>query len=186
MKKVKKDNLIFLFVILLSLESYAQSMLKGRITDSRTNPLPGANIYIHELNKGTVADRNGTYLIDNIPDGKFRIQYSFVGFSGEVRTVFFEGKTVTLDVRMNETAIETKEVVISGGYNATQHENAVNIDILKLNSHETKLPEELWQSIPVLKFTIPSYPPGWCPCFTTGISAWRRKWCAPARKAARE
>jgi len=131
---LKVQSSILVLVLFISFQAFSQNTLKGRITDQNNNPLPGANIYIYELNKGTVAGLSGDYQVENLPQGKFRIQYSFIGYSSEVRTVFFAGETVILDIRMNETAIETKEVVISGGYNATQHENAVNIDILKLNS----------------------------------------------------
>lgn len=131
---MKRLYVIIVFGLFISNYNYSQNTLKGRITDYIDNPLPGANVFIYELNKGTVAGPEGSYIIENIPDGKFRIQYSFVGFSGEVRTIFFKGALQVVDIQMNETAIETKEVVISGGYNATQHENAVNIEILKLKS----------------------------------------------------
>ena len=38
---------------------------------------------------------------------------------------------------MFQTAIAVEEIVVSGGYRSTQHENAVKIDILKLlnNTH---------------------------------------------------
>jgi iron complex outermembrane receptor protein len=128
----------FIALILLLLLSwsfsYGQSLIWGSVTDNAEQPLPGANIYIHELNKGTVSDELGNYILKDLPGGKFRIQFSFLGYSSEVRTVFFNDSVVEMDVILNETAIETQEIVISGGYNATQHENAVNINILNLKS----------------------------------------------------
>jgi iron complex outermembrane recepter protein len=112
----------------------AQNLVSGRIIDQDSQPLTGANIYIPELNKGTVADIDGKYKLKDIPDGKIKIQYSFIGYANEIRTVFFNGSPVEVDIILNETSIETKEIVVSGGYNSTQHENAVNIDILKLKS----------------------------------------------------
>ncbi len=128
-----KKHFIFFIIYILSCHVLpAQSLIEGSITDQDSRKLPGANVFIHELNKGTVSDENGQYLLGNIPSGKFRIQFSYLGYSSEVRTAFFEGHPLIINVVMKETSIETKEVVISGGYNATQHENAVNIDILKL------------------------------------------------------
>jgi iron complex outermembrane recepter protein len=135
-------KMLYIFMILFLLISkidIAQNFLKGSVTDQNHNPLPGANIFIYDLNKGTVAGTDGSYTIENIPDGKFRIQYSFIGYSSEVKTIIFTGEQVTIDMAMHETSIETKEVVISGGYNATQHENAVNIERLKLNTSTNKL-----------------------------------------------
>ncbi len=130
-----KKHFIFIIIYLVAIEFLpAQGIIQGNITDQESRPLPGANIFIHELNKGTVSDENGHYQLGNIPGGKFRVQYSFLGFSPEVKTIFFTGSTVEADVILHETAIETKEIVISGGFNATQHENAVNIEIIKLKS----------------------------------------------------
>jgi iron complex outermembrane recepter protein len=129
-----KRYFILLIYIALADFAFSQNILKGHITDQDKIPLPGTGIFIYELDKGTVADSNGNYILENIPDGKFRIQYSFIGYSSEVKTIFFAGKPQIVDVVMAETSIETREVVISGGYNSTQHENAVNIDRLKLQS----------------------------------------------------
>ena len=129
-------SFLYLFLILLTCQNslLAQNLLQGRITDNANQPLPGVNVFIHELNKGTVSGNDGKYSIRDIPNGKFRLQYSYIGFSSEVRTVFFNGYIVEMDITLFETSIETKEIVVSGGYNATQHENAVNIDILNLKS----------------------------------------------------
>jgi iron complex outermembrane recepter protein len=127
----------FIFIIIALYSSYcinAQNLVRGIVTDQDSQPLIGATIYIPDLNKGTVAELDGKYLLGNIPDGKIKVQFSFLGYTNEIRTVFFKGSPVELNIILHETAIETKEIVISGGYNATQHENAVNIDILKLNS----------------------------------------------------
>jgi iron complex outermembrane recepter protein len=130
-----KKHFIFILLYIFTWHSLdAQGLLQGRITGQDSRPLPAANIFIHELNKGTVSDENGLYKLANIPAGKFRVQYSFLGYSPEVSTVFFTDSTLELNVILRETSIETKEIVISGGFNATQHENAVNIEILKLSS----------------------------------------------------
>jgi iron complex outermembrane recepter protein len=130
-----KKRFIIIVIIFFSIQIIkAQNLIKGLIFDQEYRPLPGATIYIIDLNKGTVSDSTGAYLSGNIPDGKFRVQFSFMGFANEIRTVFFNGSPVEINVSLKQTSIETKEVVISGGYNATQHENAVNINVLKLKS----------------------------------------------------
>ena len=54
--------------------------LTGKITDQNNLPLPGATIYIPDLNKGTIADNNGIYELSNLPNGKIKIQFSFIGY----------------------------------------------------------------------------------------------------------
>ncbi len=57
----------------------AQNKITGKITGQDSLPLPGATIFVPELNKGTMADQNGNYTLLNLPNGKVKIQYSFIG-----------------------------------------------------------------------------------------------------------
>jgi len=74
----------------------------------------------------------------NLPDGKIQIQFSFIGYENRIETIQLDGECVELDVSLQETSIEAEAIVVSGGYNSTQHENAVKIDILTLNPMHMK------------------------------------------------
>ncbi len=65
----------------------AQNKIIGKITDQNNLPLTGATIFISDMNKGTISDKNGNYELSNLPNGKNRIQYSFVGFANRIETV---------------------------------------------------------------------------------------------------
>ena len=135
-----KKIFIFFFLIFLFLTKVkTQNKISGKVSENTGKPLSGVNIYIPELNKGSVTDKNGIYELKNLPDGKIKVQYSFLGYSHKIKTVVLKNSDIVLDIVMEPTAIEAEEIVISGGYNSTQHENAVKIDILKLNSYEIKL-----------------------------------------------
>lgn len=142
-------NKIFLIGMLLcaSAGMYAQHSLTGTVTDENGHSLPGANIFISETNKGTSADVNGSYRFNNLPKGKITVQYSYVGYASQVKTVYIDRENSTLDVMLRETPLEAEEVVVSGGYNSTQHENAVKIDVLKLNSPEQKITPNIMEQI---------------------------------------
>jgi len=116
----------------------AQNKVVGKITDQDNLPLPGAAIIISDLNKGTVSDKNGNYRLANIPDGRIRIQFSFIGFAKRIETIELYGDSLELDIMLQQTAVEADEVVVSGVYNSTQHDNAVKIDVLKLDPHTIK------------------------------------------------
>jgi len=114
----------------------AQNKISGRVTDQNNLPLPGATVIIPEMNKGVIANANGQYELTNLPNGKTKIQFSFIGHASVIETVSLNGSPVQVDATLHESAIETEAIVISGGYRSTQHENAVKIDVLKLNSKE--------------------------------------------------
>ncbi len=116
----------------------AQNKISGIVTDQNNIPLSSASVFIPDLNKGTVSDKNGYYEIKNLPNGKLKIQFSFLGYTSTVETARFDGKDLVLNSKLTQTSIEADEIVISGAYNSTQHENAVKIDVLKLDPQTMK------------------------------------------------
>jgi iron complex outermembrane recepter protein len=116
----------------------AQNSITGTITDHDNLPLPGATIYIPDLNKGTIANSDGKYELTSLPNGKIKIQYSFIGYINAIKTIELNGKTVELNIKLKSTTIEAGEIIITGFYNSTQHDNAVKIDVLKLDHFTTK------------------------------------------------
>ena len=113
---------------------HAQNKIYGKVTDENYIPLFGAYIFISDLNKGAVSDEKGMYSLLNLPNGKIKIQFSYIGYEYTIETVILNGTQVELNVKLKQTPIEADEVVVSGGYNSTQHDNAVKIDVLKMNS----------------------------------------------------
>ncbi len=55
-----------------------------------------------------------------------------------IETIELKGESVALNITLKQSTIEAGEVVITGGYNSTQHDNAVKIDVLKLNHFTIK------------------------------------------------
>jgi iron complex outermembrane receptor protein len=126
-----------IFIICVMVLSYhitnAQNKITGKITDQDNLPIIGVSIFVPDMNKGTVSNNNGTYELSNLPNGKIKIQFSTVGYTNRIETVELNGESLQLNITLSQTAIEMEAIVVSGGYNSTQHENAVKIDILKLD-----------------------------------------------------
>jgi len=127
---MKKIVLIF-FVLFLFIKVNAQNQIKGKVIDINNEPLIGASVSLPELNKGTITNQAGEYLISNIPNGKIKIQFSFVGYNTEIKTIDISQTENELDAHLTIAIIQSQEVVITGGYVSSQHENAVKIDVLK-------------------------------------------------------
>lgn len=130
--------LIICLIIFSHFIANAQNIISGKISDQNNLPLIGANIFVPEMNKGTVSDENGNYELKNFPNGKLKIQFSSIGYSNHIETIELKGERLTINVILNQTAIEVEAIVVSGGYNSTQHNNAVKIDVLKLNVNSIK------------------------------------------------
>ncbi|ARV09528.1 hypothetical protein BTO05_07690 [Winogradskyella sp. PC-19] len=99
-----------LFVMLLSVISFAQTTVKGTITDNTGQPLPGANIIIEGTTTGTSSDFDGKYIIDTDQAPPFKLVITYTGF--ETQTIEVTSNNQTIDVKMVE-GNELDEIVIS-------------------------------------------------------------------------
>jgi iron complex outermembrane receptor protein len=125
-------KIIFIFFVLfLCIKVNAQNQIKGKVTDINNEPLIGASVSLPELNKGTITNQAGEYLINHIPNGKIKIQFSFVGYNTIIKTLEILHTENKADALLTIAIIQSQEVVITGGYVSSQHENAVKIDVLK-------------------------------------------------------
>ncbi len=128
-----KRIILFWFLILSYQLSISQINISGKITDNKNLPLPGVTVFAPDMNKGTVSDINGNYKLENLARGTQKIQYTFLGYTNHVESLQVKDENIIVNVKLHESAIEMEELVVTGGYSSTQHENAVKIEILKLD-----------------------------------------------------
>jgi iron complex outermembrane receptor protein len=121
---------------LIGINFFAQHIIKGKVTNEAGEPLTGVNVYVPELNKGTTTNIKGEYALYNLPKGKIKIQFSYVGYNTELKEVDVNQANVVLDVKLKEAILNTREVVITAGYIGSQHDIPVKIDVI--NEREIK------------------------------------------------
>jgi len=92
-----------------------QGSVRGTVTDSETGEeLIGVNIIIPSLNIGVATDVNGTFVLDNVPAGEYRIEARFVGFTTVRRTITVtEGQESVLNIQMSISMSELDELVVT-------------------------------------------------------------------------
>jgi len=123
-------NILCLLVVFFAYTTVrSQNTLTGNITSKNTKePIP-ATIYIPQLEKGTVADFNGSYTIINIPDGSYNIVFSSLGFASISKKInFSNGKSVTENIKMQESAVEMEEVIVSTPFHKLQSDNIMKVE----------------------------------------------------------
>ncbi|MDD4192888.1 MAG: TonB-dependent receptor, partial [Mangrovibacterium sp.] len=126
-----KRVIIGCVMVLLCVAGYAQVNLRGRVSEQDGQALAGASVYLPEQKKGTICDEEGVYHLENLPEGKHKIQISFIGFNTAVKTFSLKKGNNELNISLSQAVIESQEIVVSGISVSSQHENAVKIDVLK-------------------------------------------------------
>lgn len=104
--------LLICLSLLSSLWVEAQTTITGRVFDG-ANPgqtLDGVRVKVPDIHTGTISDLDGNFQLE-MPDGKFIIQLSKIGYKTQVVNV--RGKT-TIEVTLQEDAGLIEEVVVVG------------------------------------------------------------------------
>ena len=91
---------------------YAQNTLKINIfTAEEKEPLLGATIYIESLDKGVTTDFDGIALLEDVPDGQYNLQISYLGFETlEANIVVPTGDDLVFYLKESANALD--EVVV--------------------------------------------------------------------------
>src|SRR5690554_7556587 len=88
-------------LFLIGTTTMAQTNINGKVT-SEGEPLPFANVFISQLNKGAVTDGLGNFVIRNIPNGTYILSASFAGLSKVTKTITLSGIPQTVDFDLKE------------------------------------------------------------------------------------
>ncbi|MDP4821284.1 MAG: carboxypeptidase-like regulatory domain-containing protein, partial [Saprospiraceae bacterium] len=93
----------------------AQGTIKGVVIDADTDePLIGATVLIESLTKGSVTDLDGSYTIEDVPAGEYKLICTYTGYSQQTITVTVGSGEVTADFSMGTSATQLDEVVVTG------------------------------------------------------------------------
>ncbi|KKK90393.1 hypothetical protein LCGC14_2723440, partial [marine sediment metagenome] len=130
--------------------THAQSGLWGLVTDSSGQALIGANVYLDNTFRGAITDIKGMYLIKGIPDGKYIVNASYIGFETSSSEIEFSGDA-RHDFQLSETSVMAEEVMIvatrAGRNSPVAHTNVSKEEINERN---------MGQDIPYLLNLTPS------------------------------
>ncbi|MEN9875602.1 MAG: hypothetical protein RLZZ529_599 [Bacteroidota bacterium] len=124
-------KLIFALVVSCTALIQAQNTVSGRITDTNNKALSGVSIYIQDLQKGTLSNEDGTYILTNLPKGTVRISFALVGFGTQYKTVSEIQKQNTINIQLAPSVFEMDEVIVSTAFNKLQSQNVMKV------AHET-------------------------------------------------
>lgn len=108
-------KIVSIFLFLSSFIALAQTgTIKGTVSEVSGQSLTDISVFIKSLNKGTVTEFDGTYTLENIPAGTYNVEFSYIGYSTEKKSVnVVANQIVTLNVSIKESASYLDEVIIT-------------------------------------------------------------------------
>ena len=139
--------------IVSSVLLFAQSPIKGKITDSKTGaPVSGASVKVKSTKKGTTTNDEGVFNLQaNATDV---LEISFVGY--KTQSIKVDGLT-DIPVSLEMASADLNEVVVVGSRGAprVRTESPVPIDVIKVNQlgEVTAKPDLMSQ----LNMAVPSF-----------------------------
>ncbi len=129
-----KNTAVFIMAILTNL-IFSQNLtqtVRGTVIDNDTKlPLIGATIVVVYSDPliGTSTDANGCFRLEHIPVGRTNIKISYIGY--EPKTIpnleINSGKETVLDISLQESIIEMKDIVVSANRNKGETLNDMSL-----------------------------------------------------------
>ncbi|MFT4683592.1 MAG: hypothetical protein ACI8RP_000163 [Urechidicola sp.] len=147
MKKLVLFTMITVFTVLISFSQVTTSSIKGLVTDSANESLPGASIVAIHVPTGTTygvaTNFEGRYNLLNLRvGGPYTITIAFVGYHDKVfNNVYLDlGKTKRLDYQLLEDSEQLEEVVIVATKSGTFGSDRTGAETSVGRRELTKLP----------------------------------------------
>lgn len=107
---MKKRVLFLFFGLCFSIATFAQIQVRGNVTDSKRDPIPGVTVLLKGTQNGTTTDIDGNYKI-TVPGQGYVLVFSFVGMDTQEITI---GNQTTINVALTETTTGLEEIVVVG------------------------------------------------------------------------
>ncbi len=109
-----------------------RGLLRGFVADAESGEvLPGAHVYLPDLQLGTITNEAGYYALPSLPRQGYRVRISYLGYAAQ-DTLLAAGSG-TADIRLHPAPLLTGEVVVEGTRSdASVEPGVVNVPVRQL------------------------------------------------------
>lgn len=173
---MKRLYVIVPMLFLMLAQGFAQTNIKGQVTDEQNNPLPGAHVAIMESEAGTVTDANGNYSLSTQLKGKVTFQVSFVGYERIKEVHTLDKQMMTINFQLTPGTIWGEEVIVQ----STRAGAGTPVAFQNLSGEELQEGQQA-QDIPYLLSLTPSVVESSESGIATGYTSMRIRGTDPTR-----
>jgi len=116
--------------------------ISGTVTDAQSgNVLPGANVQIEQMQRGSPVNSQGQYEITDIPAGTYTVTVTFIGYNESSKTIELStGEDVTLDFAL-QPGVDLGEVVVTA-LGQTQSEESISFSSQEVSGEQLNVAQE--------------------------------------------
>jgi len=126
-----------IFVLLLGMcifcsFSYGQTgyVLNGLVVDENNETVAGASVILYPLEESAITDEKGSFMIGNLPAGKYQIEVISMGFHKHTDSIEIDGN-VNYRANLKPSSLSLQEVVIADHYAENLNKNeSLNVEIV--------------------------------------------------------
>ncbi|MEZ4883488.1 MAG: TonB-dependent receptor [Chitinophagales bacterium] len=145
-----------LFFVTSKLFPQNSGSVKGTVTNTQGESLPGTNVVIKgDFPRGTITNENGDYEISNLVSGSYEVEinFSFIGYKPTTkRFVIREGQVTILNITLEEQALQMSQVVVTGAFDErTKLESSIGITTINptgIEDRNARSAGDLMQAVP--------------------------------------
>ncbi len=133
---------ISLFLLNLSINLFSQASngtIKGKVVNSKTNMgVPFASVAVWETTTGVITDEDGNFAFSGLKPGFVVLRVSSIGFKPYTSQgiMVTNGKTVNIEILLEESQIQIQEVVIKASPFMKKVETPVSARIIGIEEIE--------------------------------------------------
>jgi outer membrane receptor protein involved in Fe transport len=106
--------LFFFFSLQSLLTAVEKGSISGRVTDISGQPIQHVSISLLKFKIETKTDADGFYSLQNVPFGDHLIVFQIHGFAAQNKRMHLSEKSMTLNVELQQSFIETHTIIITG------------------------------------------------------------------------
>ncbi|TVQ11864.1 MAG: TonB-dependent receptor [Balneolaceae bacterium] len=111
---IRLSCLVFLLMLPVSGLWAQTGFITGEVTDAQTaETLPGATLYLTDLQMGVTTDVDGRYIMRRVPVGAHSMEVRYLGYTTKtIEIEVKEGEYTERNIKLSATAIQADDVVI--------------------------------------------------------------------------
>lgn len=104
---------------------------RGTVIGQDGRPLMGATVLLKGLNRSGVTNENGEFILHEVPNGKHKVEISYVGYDRVVTEISVTSHQVKVSIEMKLSINNMDAPVVKGYYNTTKRLNTGNVSTVR-------------------------------------------------------